>query len=157
MKNQILLFLMIIIFSSLCKAQIKDQNHLIKVFYEKVYNSNVSPKEIVLNYVVYNDSAGYNNAIGAIESLRDPNSLGEHFSLLKKDITNKDFILTSYRLFDSKEKAKFHDLNEVDRNNIYRLNPKNTIQQYLLIRGNRICSFFGFQKTGSETYTFIVF
>jgi hypothetical protein len=148
---------MITIFSSLSKAQISDQNYLIRTFYEKVYDSNISSRDIVSNYVVYTDTVGYNNAVGTIESLRDPDNLGEHFSSLRKDITNKDFTLTSYSLFDDKEKAKFQDLNAVDRNNIYRLNPKNTIQQYLLIKENKICSFFGFQKTGSDTYTFIVY
>jgi hypothetical protein len=147
-----------IVFSSLCKAQIDDQNYLIRTFYEKVYNSKVSAEQIVSDYIIYNDSMGYNNAINTIISLRDPkNNLGEHFSLLGKDIINREFTLTSYNLFDDQEKSKFQNLDSLDRNNIYRLNPKNTIQQYLLVKGNKICSFFGFQKAGSDTYTFIVY
>jgi hypothetical protein len=141
-----------------CRGQDDTPSQLIRTFYEKIYRSTISPEQIVQDYIVYSDTSGYRNAVESIRSLRHPlSNANEHFSLLKKDIESNNFTLAAYPSFDEKEKALFQYLADDDRINIYRLSPQHTIRQYILVKGSKIRSFFGFQKTGADNYTFIVY
>ncbi|QIH35580.1 hypothetical protein [Sphingobacterium sp. DR205] len=157
MKALLLLFNMLIALSTFYKGQ-NDQRQLIELFYKKIYDLNISPEQIVKDHIIYSDTIGFEHALGSVKSLRQPlSNANEHFSLLKKDIENRDYVISHFDSFGENEKTKFHYLEEKDRTNVYRLSPKNTIEQYILIKGNKIRSFFGVQKTGASGYTFIIY
>ena len=158
MKKIFLLLIIVTGFSYLCSGQEEDKSQLVLQFYDKLYDLNISPDQIFRDYIVYTDSIGYMNALLSIMNLRQPvGNAEEHFNLLKKDIMNKEFGLLRYAFFEDNEQVKFRYLSNKDRDNVYSISPKHTIKQYILIKGNKIRSFFGFEKTGNDEYTFIVY
>ena len=68
-----------------------------------------------------------------------------------------NFFISSYNSFPETDKIKFKNLVEDKRKEIYKVDLRNGAPQYFLIEKDKIVSFFGFQKAGSEDYTFIVF
>lgn len=158
MKFLLMLSITISAFSLSSYGQESEKSQLIRQFYEKVYDQMTSPEQIVQDYIIYGDSMGYKSALASIISFRQPSGdLREHFNILKKDIVGQEFTLKSYCCFRADEKAKFQYIEEEDRVNIYKIKPRNTIQHYLLLRNDKIRSFFGYEKAGSDQYTFLVY
>lgn len=50
-----------------------------------------------------------------------------------------------------------YNLTEKVKNNLYKVSTKHTIPGYILLKSDKIASFFGFKKAGSESHTFIVY
>ncbi len=156
---KILIFtnMMLFILNVNAQSNVNAKIELIKRFYMALYNKHISPEDVVAKYVKYRDTAGYKEALATIMHFRNPADGNKgHFSLLKKDITEKNFSICNYSATSKEDKTKFDSLKEIDKNNIYKVKPKHTIPQYILIEKETIVSFFGFEKPGAN-YTFIVY
>ncbi|MFD2554780.1 hypothetical protein [Sphingobacterium tabacisoli] len=158
MNKKLFSLLMTTVLFLTAHGQGKVPSDQIRTFYSKLYNLTINPADIVKEYIIYSDSIGYNSAVATIESFRNPvNGEGEHFMLLKHDIQHNDYILSAYESFVDQEKMKFQYLDNIQHLQLYKISPKHTINQYILMKDNKIHSFAGFQKRGSDTYTFIVY
>ena len=62
--------------------------------------------------------------------------------MFKKDIIENNFTLSSYDTFRDVDKAKFKNLAKKKRKNVYKIDLKNTIPQYILVENDKIISFF---------------
>lgn len=139
-------------------GQENNQIKLIKNFYQELYTINVSPKEISSKYIEYSDVDQYEKAINMIMDFRNlATEENGHFFLLKKDISENNFSISPFSSLEEVDKSKFKNLTKRKQKNVYKVDFKNTIPQYILMKKNKIMSFFGFQKAGSDDYIFIVF
>ena len=143
-------------FSSIAMGQNPEQMILIKEFYHNLYKENITPEKMVEKYILYEGAQGFSNAIKSIQQLRDSSSSNdEHFLLLRNDILNKDFTVQQYDQLSDTDIAKFREIDDQFKSNIYKVTPKSTIPNYILIQGNKIASFFGFQKGENSSYIFM--
>jgi hypothetical protein len=158
MKNLSLILVLIFGFPLVIYSQENNRVKLIEDFYRELCIKDVAPEEIVSNYIGYSGEDQYNKAIHMVIDLRNlGNEESGHFFLLKRDISENDFFISSYDNFSEIDKAKFKNLAKNKRKNVYKINLKNTIPQYILMEKDKIISFFGFQKAGSDDHIFIVF
>lgn len=149
---------MLTIFSSIAIGQNSEQMMLIKEFYHNLYKENIAPEKMVEKYIFYKGDKGRSNAIKSIQQLRDSSiSNDKHFLLLRNDILNKNYTVQHYDEFNNKDIVKFSELDNQFKTNIYKVTPKSTIPNYILIQGNKIASFFGFQKGENSSYIFITY
>lgn len=143
-------------FSWIAMGQNPEQMILIKEFYHNLYKENITPEKMVEKYILYEGAQGLSNAIKSIQQLRDSSSSNdEHFLLLRNDILNKDFTVQQYDQFSDTDIARFREIDDQFKSNIYKVTPKSTIPNYILIQENKIASFFGFQKGENSSYIFM--
>lgn len=139
-------------------SQESNEIKLIKDFYKALYINNINPEEIVSQYLKYSDADQYKKGTSMIIDFRNfAKEENGNFFLLKKDVVENNFSISSYNSFNEIDKAKFNNLEEKKRENVFKVDLKHSIPQYILIENDKIVSFFGFQKASSNDYTFIVF
>lgn len=154
----IIFVLLIIIPSNIIGQESIDSSKMLNEFYTELFNDNVTPEEIVSSYVHYLDKNEYKKAVNMIMDFRKLaiEERGQFF-LLKKDIQENNFSISSYNSFGNDEKVKFNTIAQEKRNNIYKINLGSAIPQYILLDNYKIASFFGFKKAGYDEYYFIGF
>jgi len=158
MKSMFLTLVLILGYSLDSYGQENNEVKLIKDFYNALYINNINPEEILSKYIKYSDADQYKKGISMIVDFRSfAKEENGNFFLLKKDIVENNFSISSYTSFDEIDKAKFNNLEEKKRENVHKVDLKHSIPQYILIENDKIVSFFGFQKASSNDYTFIVF
>ncbi|MFH6935578.1 hypothetical protein [Flavobacterium sp. FlaQc-30] len=154
----VILTLLVVNSFSINGQEVTDHSQILKEFYFDLYADNITPEEIVSEYILYSDASQYKKAIDMVLDFRNlAIEENEHFGLLKKDIKENNFSISAYSYFDESDKVKFTEVAKEKRNNIYKVTLKNTIPQYVLLENNKIVSFFGFQKAGSNEYYFVGF
>lgn len=158
MKNGSLILVLIFIFPLFSYSQENKGIKLIESFYRELYINDITSEEIVYKYIAYSDEEQHKKAVYMVMDFRNL-AIDEsgHFFLFKKDIIENNFTLSSYDTFRDVDKAKFKNLAKKKRKNVYKIDLKNTIPQYILVENDKIISFFGFQKAGYDDYIFVVF
>ena len=79
-----------------------------------------------------------------------------HEEFVLSAINQSSLSISHYNSFSTDDKLKFNKLTEAMRDNVFKIKLKYTIPAFILIDKDKIESFFGFQKGGSE-YFFMVF
>ncbi|KKX47409.1 hypothetical protein [Sphingobacterium sp. IITKGP-BTPF85] len=158
MKKISIIISILTLFSSIVIGQNSERMILIKDFYQNLYKKNITPEKMVEKYIFYKGTKGHSNAIKSIQQLRDSTSASDdHFLLLRNDILNEDFTVQQYNQFSDIDIAKFSELDDQFKCNIYKVTPKSTIPNFILIQENKIASFFGFQKGENSSYLFLTY
>ncbi|KIA90867.1 hypothetical protein OC25_24100 [Pedobacter kyungheensis] len=157
MKSISLIIIAVFSFCSLSSGQ-ENGDKLIRKFLADIYNTKISSEVIISKFVKHEDTVSLRTAALAILDMRSPrDSSTGHFSIMKKDILEHNFSIDNFIAFNSSDQSQFNNLSEVDKKGVYRIKLKNTIPVYVLVKQNKIVSFFGFRKAGSDFYTFIVY
>ncbi|MDL2142458.1 hypothetical protein QQY79_07990 [Flavobacterium tructae] len=158
MKCLSLVLVLILGYSLDSYGQENNEIKLIRDFYKALYINDIDPEEIVARYIKCSDADQCKKGVYMVMDFRNlANEEKGNFFLLKKDIMENNFFISSYNSFPETAKIKFKNLVEDKRKEIYKVDLRNGAPQYFLIEKDKIVSFFGFQKAGSEDYTFIVF
>lgn len=154
----IIFVLLLVISSNSIGQESSDNSKILKEFYTDLCCDNIAPEKIASKYIQYLNKREYKKAVNMMIDFRKLATEEKgHFFLLKKDILENNFSISPYSSFDDDDKIKFNNIAEEKRNNVYKVNPRSTIPQYILFENNKIVSFFGFQKAGYDEYYFIGF
>ena len=137
--------------------EVNKKEELIRTFYRDIFGDIKSPEEIVREYVVYSDS-NYQDAIKSVNYFRMGSSNNESFVIaFKKNLINNRIGLIGHNEFKEEDKAKFLKLDQKRLQDIYKLSIGDYPPIYVLLLGQKIESFFGFQKAGDNEYLFIIY
>ena len=137
--------------------EINPTKQLIKNFYKDIFNNIKSPEEILKEYVVYSDSS-VNDALSTINYYQEGSNHNEAFVIsLKESMRNNTIKLLGYDEFKEEDKVKFLRFNQKRLQDIYKLSFDKNYSLYVLVKGQKIESFFGFQKAGDDHYYFIIY
>jgi len=139
-------------------AQEQPRTNIIKNFYTQMFAEDIKAEDLVKNLIRYADTLSFKNTVNALLDIRNPkNEISDNFILMKDDITNNKIKIYDYKSFTPKDKSKFIFLDPLRRKDVYKVIFKNAMPSFILLNDNKIESFIGFQKPGSEVYTFLVF
>ncbi len=137
--------------------EINPTKQLIKNFYKDMFDNIKSPEEILKEYVVYSDSS-LNDALSTISYYRLGSSHDEKFVIsLKESVNNNSIKIVGYDEFKEEDKVKFLSHNKNRHQDIYKLSFDKEYSLYVRVKGQKIESFFGFQKAGDDNYYFLIY
>jgi|GEM_PF-1135798 len=137
--------------------EINPTKNFIKNFYKDMFDNIKSPEEILKEYVVYSDSSA-SYAINTINYYRLGSNINETFVIsFKESMNNNTIKLIGYDAFKEEDKVKFLTFNQKRLQDIYKLSFDKNYSVYVLVKEQKIESFFGSQKGGADPYYFLIY
>lgn len=119
MEFIILLAAILFGFSLTSSGQETSGTRLIREFYKEIYNKETKLEDVVSKYVIFSDTAGYcgyKNAVQSVMYIRYPTDGKDgHFSLLKMDIMENNFLISGYDSFSVIEKNQLQSYREGEK------------------------------------------